>query len=105
MPYAFSVASTRSGVNGRWRSRLPVSRWNAFEIAAAMNGLPWNRDGLGPDFQGPFVDAYAVADDEWLACAMVKKERGKNLPGEAVQAPHGRSGASQGNHGRSTDSP
>jgi hypothetical protein len=25
-PYAFSVSSTRSGVNGRWRSRLPVSR-------------------------------------------------------------------------------
>jgi hypothetical protein len=23
--YAFSVSSTRSGVNGKWRSRLPVS--------------------------------------------------------------------------------
>jgi hypothetical protein len=24
-PHPFSVSSTRSGVNGRWRSRLPVS--------------------------------------------------------------------------------
>ena len=39
-PYAFSVSSTRSGVNGMWRSRLPVSLKNAFEIAPAMNGLP-----------------------------------------------------------------
>ncbi len=26
MPHALSVSSTRSGVNGKWRSRLPVSR-------------------------------------------------------------------------------